>query len=411
MNIYLAVVLFLLLFDLAAAFVIDTLNVRHASPVLPEEFIGYFDEEKYRRSQEYLRVTTRFGLLSAAAMTVVQVAFILSGGFNFADALSRKAGFEQVLTGVIFASALMLALQAVKLPLSAYKTFVIEEKFGFNRTKPGTFALDTLKTWALVLLIGAPVFGLVVWFFEAAGPLAWIYCWAAVVVFELVVSFVAPVLIMPLFNKFVPLEDGELKSEIQRYADSQDFRLAGIYKMDGSKRSSKSNAFFTGFGRFKRIALFDTLIEKHTVPELVSVLAHEIGHYKKRHILKSIGVSALSTGLMFFLLSFFIGNKGLFSAFRMEHLSVYAGIIFFSFLYSPVNTIVSIAGNVFSRRWEFEADGYAASTYGKPDAMIEALKKLSADNLSNLTPHPLKVFVEYSHPPVLERIKALRCAE
>jgi STE24 endopeptidase len=408
MNLYLAVILFLLLFELAVAFIVDTLNVRHASPVLPEEFIGYFDEEKYRKSQEYLKETTGFGLTVSAVTAAAQIAFILSGGFNYADALARKAGFGPVLTGVIFAAALLLLLQAIRVPFSAYKTFVIEGKFGFNRTSAGTFILDLLKSWMLIALIGAPVFGLIVWFFQAAGQWAWLYCWAAVVVFEFLISFAAPVLIMPLFNKFIPLEDGELKTEIQSYADRQNFRLAGIFKMDGSKRSSKSNAFFTGFGRFKRIALFDTLIEKHTVPELVSVLAHEVGHYKKRHILKSIGISALSTGLMFFLLSFFMNNRGLFEAFRMENLSVYASIIFFSFLYSPVNMLISIIGNIFSRKWEFEADNYAAATYGRPEPMITALKKLSADNLSNLTPHPLKVFVEYSHPPVLERIKAIR---
>ena len=178
--------------------------------------------------------------------------------------------------------------------------------------------------------------------------------------------------------------------------------------MDGSKRSSKTNAFFTGFGRFKKIALFDTLIAKHTVDELVSVLAHEIGHYKKGHILKSLAGSALSTGFMFFLLSLFLKNPGLFAAFRMDNISVYASIIFFGFLYSPVNMLISVVNNIFSRKWEYEADRYAAVTTAKPGAMIDALKKLSADNLSNLTPHPMKVFLEYSHPPVLERVKAIR---
>ena len=213
---------------------------------------------------------------------------------------------------------------------------------------------------------------------------------------------------MPLFNKFTPLEEGELKYAIQTYAQSQDFKLKGLFKMDGSRRSSKSNAFFTGFGKYRRIVLFDTLIKNHSVDELVSVLAHEMGHYKKKHILKMMTISILTNGLMFFILSFFINNSGMFAAFRMNNLSIYASLLFFSFLYTPINIILSLAGNVLSRKHEYEADDYAVSTYKKPEAFILALKKLSVDNLSNLTPHPLKVFISYSHPPVLDRIEALK---
>ena len=220
--------------------------------------------------------------------------------------------------------------------------------------------------------------------------------------------FIAPVVIMPIFNKFVPLENGELKGAIEDYAKKQGFKMKGVFSMDGSKRSTKSNAFFTGFGRFRRIVLFDTLISKHTTEELVSILAHEMGHYKKKHILKSIIISILSTGLMFYILSIFMNNPALFHAFQMEHISIYASLFFFGFLYAPIEMILSIFGNMLNRRHEYEADAWAVRTYRRPQSMIAALKKLSVDNLSNLTPHPLKVFLSYSHPPVLERIRSIQ---
>jgi STE24 endopeptidase len=217
-------------------------------------------------------------------------------------------------------------------------------------------------------------------------------------------AFIAPIVILPLFNKFIPLEEGELRSAIEQYAQSEDFKLKGIFKMDASRRSTKSNAFFTGFGKYRRIALFDTLIKKHTIEQLVSVLSHEIGHYKRKHIFKQLCLSVLTNGIMFFILSFFIKNQGLFAAFKMDNLSIYASLFFFAFLYTPINMLFSILSNFISRRHEYEADRYVIKSYGKPEAFIEALKKLTVDNLSNLTPHPIKVFFDYSHPPVLQRI-------
>ncbi len=296
----------------------------------------------------------------------------------------------------------------MSLPFSVYSTFVIEEKYGFNKTTPKTFVLDILKGWLLGVVIGAPVFSAVLWFFGQTGPMAWAYCWGALTVIQIFLMFIAPVVIMPIFNKFIPLEDRELKEAIEEYAKKQDFKMKGVFSMDGSKRSTKSNAFFTGFGRFRRIVLFDTLISKHTTEELVSILAHEMGHYKKKHILKSMIISILSTGLMFYILSIFMNNSGLFMAFQMEHVSIYASLFFFGFLYAPIEMVLSIFGNMLSRRHEYEADAWAVRTYRRPQSMIAALKKLSVDNLSNLTPHPLKVFLSYSHPPVLERIRAIQ---
>ncbi len=270
--------------------------------------------------------------------------------------------------------------------------------------------MDLLKGLGLSAVIGGTVLSVVLWFFEYAGEYAWLYCWIATTLFTIFMQFIAPTWIMPLFNKFIPLEDGELRNAILSYADSVNFPLKNVFVMDGSKRSTKSNAFFTGFGKNKRIALFDTLIEKHTVGELVAVLAHEIGHYKKKHILQGMIISILHMGVVFYLLSIFLTHKGLFDAFYMEEMSIYAGLIFFGMLYSPIEMILSIFMQIFSRKNEYEADRFAAQTTAQPESMINALKKLSADNLSNLTPHPLYVFFNYSHPPTLERIRAIKNA-
>ena len=406
--VFLVIILAILIGEYLLNLIVETKNVRFLRTDLPDEFSGYYDRGKYRKSQEYLKENTRFGLITDSIATPVTIAFILFGGFNLIDQFARSFHLSTIPTGLIFAAVLMLASQIVAIPFSIYSTFVIEEKYGFNKTTPRTFVLDILKTWVLAAVIGGILFSAVLWFFEEAGPWAWAYCWIAVTLFQVFLLFVAPVVIMPIFNKFTPLEDGELRKAIEEYAKKQDFKLKGVFTMDGSKRSTKSNAFFTGFGRFRRIVLFDTLIEKQTKDELVSVLAHEMGHYKKKHILKSIVISIFTTGLMFYILSIFINNRELFAAFQMQHTSIYASLFFFGFLYAPIDMILSVFGNMLSRRHEYEADGYAVATYRKPQSMITALKKLSVDNLSNLTPHPLKVFLTYSHPPVLERIRAIR---
>ena len=408
MNGFLLIILAVLIGAYLLDLIVDTLNVRHVTTVLPEEFEGYYDADKYKKSQRYLRENTRFGIISDTITTPITIAFILFGGFNIIDQFARGFNLGSVLTGLIFAGILLLALQILSIPFSIYSTFVIEERYGFNKTTPKTFILDILKSGLLIAVIGGMVLSVVLWFFEKAGPLAWLYCWIAVTVFQIFLMFIAPVVIMPIFNKFIPLEEGELKQAIEDYARSQEFKLKGIFTMDGSKRSTKTNAFFTGFGRFRRIVLFDTLVEKHTVKELVSILAHEMGHYKKKHILKSICISTLSTGLMFGILSLFLNNRGLFAAFKMQEISIYASLVFFGFLYSPIQMVLSIFGNMLSRRHEYDADEYAVKTYHASASMIAALKKLSVENLSNLTPHPLKVFLSYSHPPVLDRIQAIR---
>ncbi|UCG35198.1 MAG: M48 family metallopeptidase [Candidatus Omnitrophota bacterium] len=408
MNIFLIIILAIIVIDYILDSLVGILNVRHAKLELPQEFAGWYDAGKYKKSQEYLKTGTRFSIVKDTFFTALIIAFILGGGFNYIDKFARQFGFGSILTGLVFGAVVVLIWELLSIPFAIYSTFVIEERFGFNRTTPKTFVFDFIKSLILLAIIGGSAFAAVIWFFRTAGSLAWLYCWIALTLFQLFLIFIAPVVIMPLFNKFKPLAEGELKEAIQDYARSQNFKMKGIYTMDGSRRSSKANAFFTGFGRFRRIALFDTLIQKHTAEELVLVLAHEVGHYKKKHILKMMFISIITSGLMFYLLSFFINNPMLFAAFRMENLSVYGSLFFFGFLYAPISMIFSIIHNILSRKNEYQADSYAVKTYPKPEVFIAALKKLTIDNLSNLTPHPLKVFLDYSHPPILERIKALR---
>lgn len=410
-NNYLCFILGVLVLSYLLELVVSLLNLRSLSPALPAEFQGVFDAPEYARSQEYTRVTTRFSLVHSTCSLVVTLAFILAGGFNLIDVAARSVGWGSIPTGLVFTGLLGALTALLGLPFSLYSTFVIEQRFGFNTTTWTTFFLDQVKAVLLAVLLGGPLLAAILWFFETSGQMAWLYCWLAAVCFILVVQFVAPVVIMPLFNKFIPLEDGPLKEAITRYAQRQQFALQGIYTMDGSKRSTRANAFFTGFGKFRRIVFFDTLLGKLAENELLAVLAHEMGHYKLRHIPVMMVLSMLQMGLMFFILSLFLNNQGLFAAFGMEHVSIYASLVFFGFLYSPLSMLVGIGFNLVSRRNEYQADRYAAETLRDEqggEALINGLKKLSVSNLSNLTPHPLHVFLNYSHPPVMARIAALR---
>ena len=410
-NGYLYFILSVLVLSYLLELAVSLLNLRSLSPELPAEFAGVFDAQEYARSQEYTRTTTRFSLVQSSCSLVLTLVFILIGGFNLIDVAARSFGLGSIATGLVFTGLLGALTALLGLPFSLYSTFVIEQRFGFNTTTWSTFLLDQVKGIVLTVALGGPLLAAILWFFETSGQMAWIYCWLAAVCFILVVQFLAPVVIMPLFNKFIPLEDGPLKEAITRYAKRQNFALQGIYTMDGSKRSNRANAFFTGFGKFRRIVFFDTLISKLAENELLAVLAHEMGHYKLRHIPVMMVLSILQMGLMFFILSLFLNNHGLFAAFAMEHVSIYASLVFFGFLYSPLSMLVGIGFNLFSRRNEFQADRYAAETLQDEqgsESLINGLKKLSVSNLSNLTPHPVHVFLNYSHPPVMARIAALR---
>jgi len=408
MNVYAIIILSALLLEFVLNLIADLLNLKTLQRELPQEFDSVYDAEKYQKSQEYTRTNTRFGFVTSGFNLLVLLVFWFAGGFNFLDTIVRDWHLHPIWTGLIYIGILMAVRMLLSLPFSIYATFVIEERFGFNKTTPAVFITDLLKGLALSIVIGGPLLAGILAFFQYAGTWAWLYGWILSVIFILFLQYIAPTWIMPLFNKFTPLEEGELKERIFSYAQSVAYPLAGVFVMDGSKRSTKSNAFFSGFGKNKRIALFDTLIEKHPVKEMVAILAHEIGHYKLKHILKGMIISMLHTGVVFFLLSLFLSQKALFDAFFMDHMSIYTGLIFFGMLYTPIELILSIFMQAFSRRHEYQADRFAASTTRDPESFIGALKTLSAHNLTNLTPHPFYVFLNYSHPPVLQRIRALK---
>jgi len=407
MNIYLVIILMALIGNYALQNIAGYLNVKCLETRLPDEFQGFYDEVKYKKAQEYTIIQTRFDYISSTIYILLLLPFILLGGFNYVDEFVRGLNLYPIITGLIFFGILYFVYDMISIPFSLYSDFVIEEKFGFNKMTIKTFVLDKCKEYFLVIILGSMILGGLLFFFEKAGTYAWLYAWALVSFFTLIAQPLYNMVIAPMFNKFTPLENGKLKEGIEQYSRKVKFPLKEISVMDGSKRSTHSNAYFSGFLK-KRIALFDTLIEKHSPEELVAVIAHEVGHYKRRHIVKGMIFSILHSGILFFLLSLFINNKGLASAFRMEQTSVYAGFVFFGLLYSPIILLLSIFKNYISRKYEFEADRFAAETTRSVNAMILALKNLSMSNLANLTPHPWNVFFNYTHPPVLERIKALR---
>ncbi len=410
MNAYALVILGALLFESILNFAANALNLGALDPNLPGEFQDTYDAERYRRSQEYTRERTRFGMVHQVFDLAVLLIFWGLGGFAWLDGEVRELGWSQPTSGLAFIGALLLAKTLLDLPFRWHSTFGIEERFGFNKTTPKTFWADLVKGLLLTALIGGMLLWVVLWFFETTGDYAWVWCWLVTTVFTVLLQFLAPTWIMPLFNKFQPLEDGELRQAVLGYADKVRFPLEGMFVIDGSRRSTKSNAFFTGFGKHKRVALFDTLIEKHSTDELVAIVAHEIGHFKLRHILKGMLLGIVQTGIVFFLLSVFLKAEGLFTAFGIEKPSIYAGLVFFLLLYSPLDLVLSFFMQAFSRKNEFEADRFARETTGSGEELAAALKQLSADSLSNLTPHPLYVLLNYSHPPVLQRIEALRSA-
>jgi len=406
-NPYALLILAAILLQNGLALAADLLNLRALSPTPPPGFEDVYDAERYARSQEYTRARTRFSFVPQAFDLVLLLAFWFLGGFAWLDGAARALGFGPIGTGLAFIGALALGKTLLDLPFRYYATFVLEERFGFNKTTRATFWADTAKGLALALVLGGPLLAAILYFFERAGANAWLLCWGAVALFTVVLQFIAPTWIFPLFNKFQPLEEGELRSAVLAYARKVSFPLEGLFVIDGSRRSTKANAFFTGFGKRKRVALFDTLIEKHPTEELVAVVAHEIGHYKRGHILKGLVLSILQAGAVFWLLSLFLHRVALFQAFGIETPSVHAGLVFFSLLYAPLELVLSLAMQAFSRRNEFEADAWARETTGQPERLASALKRLSADSLSNLTPHPLYVALHHSHPPLVERVRAL----
>lgn len=408
MNIYAKIILFALLSNFLLELLADLLNLRALSSKLPPEAEGIYDQESYRKSQQYTQAKTRFAQLAKAFDLAVLLLFWFAGGFNALDLLVGGWHFSPLGTGLGYIAILALGKFILGLPFSVYGTFVLEARFAFNRTTPRTFLLDLGKGLLLAVAIGGPLLAGILLLFQALGSQAWLYAWAGITIFSLLLQFIAPTWIMPLFNKFSPLAEGELKEQIMAYAKEVGFSLHNVFVIDGSKRSAKANAFFTGFGKHKRIALFDTLIEKHGAGELLAILAHEIGHYKKKHILQGLLLGIAHMGIMLFLLGVFLRHPGLFAAFGMENISVHAGLIFFSLLFTPLEFLLALLLHRISRRNEYEADRFAVQTTQRQEELIAALKKLSQNNLANLTPHPFYVFLHYSHPPLLARLQAIR---
>jgi len=392
-------------------FIATILNLKALSPDLPREFADVFDAERYAQSQAYTRESARFEIIHSVFSLTTLLIFWTLGGFGWLDSLARGLIAGDIPAGLVFLGLLFLGHTLLHLPFSIYDTFVIEEKFGFNKTTPMTFAVDQIKGLLLAAVLGLPLVAGLLWIFGKV-PHAWLWAWGLFVTFQLFLTWLAPTLILPLFNKFTPMADGPLLRAIHAMAQKCGFPLAEISVMDGSKRSTKANAFFTGFGKTKKIALYDTLVEEQTQDEIVAVLAHEIGHFKLRHIVQRLAVSVVQAGALFFLLGLVIDggkfSRELFDAFGVEKISPHVGFVLFGLLFAPASRLLGIAAAAWSRKHEFEADAFAAKATGNPESLVTALKKLSAKNLSNLTPHPFRVFLDYSHPPVLVRIHALR---
>ena len=407
MNVYAWIVLSAILLDLLLQGAVSYLNLRTLRGGPPPEVADLYGGEKWEKTREYLAARLRLGWAEQIFDTVLLLAFWFLEGFPALDRAAPALGMGEVGKGLSFLSILLLGKALLGLPFQAWSTFVVEEKFGFNRTTLRTFLLDRLKGLLLFALLGLPLMAGILAFFLYAGKWAWLLCWGAVTLFSLFVQYIAPTWIFPLFNKFTPMEKGPLEEKIRDYAQRIGFPLQGIFVADGSRRSGKANAFFTGFGRNKRIVLFDTLLQKHTEEEVLAVLAHEMGHYKKKHVLKGTLQGILHAGILLFLLSLFLHVPGLHKAFFMERITVHGALVFFGLLYAPAELLLSLFFNKLSRLHEYQADRFAKETLGTPEPLASALKKLSAHHLSHPCPHPLAVALTSSHPPLLHRLRAL----
>lgn len=386
---------------------LEYLNSTSWSDVLPVELKDIYSEEKYRKSQNYHKDNQRFSLISSSISFIVLLAVLYFEGFAVLDNWVRTFTSNPIILALCFFGILGLAMDILSTPFSLYSIFIIEEKYGFNKSTLRTFILDKLKSWLLAIILGGGLLSLIVWVYTISGAWFWIVVWAVLSIFSLFMTMFYSSLIVPLFNKQTPLEDGELRSAIEDFAKETGFNLQNIFVIDGSKRSSKANAYFSGLGPKKRIVLYDTLINDHSVDELVAVLAHEIGHYKKKHTLAGLFVSLIQTGLMLFILSYFIGNPILSQALGSSIASFHLGVLTFGILYTPISLLLGIITNVISRLNEYSADRFAGENF-RSDTLMLALKKLSVNNLSNLKPHPAYVFFYYSHPPLLKRLAALK---
>ena len=407
-----SIVIVTLLLEYALSTISSLLNQSSLASTIPKEFEGVYDAAKYAKSQDYTRAKARFSHVTRTFDLCLLLTFwLLFDGFERLDVWAREVVPEDrpVLQGLAYFGVFGIFVQVMALPFEVYSTFVLEEHFGFNKTTCRTFVMDRIKSLFLTLVLAPFPLGLVIYYFSNSGPYGWFWAWSIITAFQVVLLLIAPILIMPLFLKFTELPQGELRTAIESYAKSVDFKAAGgIFEVDGSTRSSHSNAFFTGFGSTKRIALFDTLIQQSNTSEIIAVLAHEVGHEKKGHVTNRLLTAIVHTFALFWVMSFFLAEPALFSAFSVSHPSVHVGLVLFGLLYEPINVFLEILMTMRSRADEREADRYSVDTNGDAEALVSGLKKLSKNNLDNLTPHPFHVWLTYSHPPVLERIQLIR---
>jgi STE24 endopeptidase len=400
-------ILFILVGEFILATVMNYLNAKRFKDPIPTDLNDVYNSEEYEKSQAYKLSNYKFGIVTSIFSLALILGFLFFGGFAWVDDFAYKLTSNTIVQALIFFGIIVLGSDILNIPFSYYQTFVIEEKFGFNKTTHKTFLIDKLKQWAMTIIIGGGILSLVIWFFQWAGTNFWLYTWGLITIFTLLMNLFYSKLIVPLFNKQEPLEAGSLKEKIEHYAANVGFDLQHIFVINGSKRSTKANAYFSGFGKEKRVTLYDTLINDLEEEEIVAVLAHEIGHYKHKHIIFNLVSSILLTGFMLFLLSLFINNPEVSLAIGVDRPSFHAALIGFGILYSPVSEITGLLINYFSRKFEYEADDYAKNTYAALP-LVSSLKKLSKNSLSNLTPHPAYVFMHYSHPPLKERIRNLK---
>ncbi|MAU72619.1 MAG: peptidase M48 [Pseudozobellia sp.] len=407
MNILFYVIIAILVFQFVLETTLDYLNARHYSDPIPDDLGDVFDEKEYLKSQDYKKTNYRFGLFTSSFSLLLTLGFLSFGGFEMVDQYVRSITEEPIFMALLFFGIIMIGNDLITLPFSYYSTFVIEERFGFNKTSKKLFFFDKLKGWLMLALFGGGILASIILFFELAGPNFWIYAWAIVATFTIFMNLFYSKLIVPIFNKQTPLEQGSLKNKIEGFAQNVGFELQNIFVIDGSKRSTKANAYFSGFGREKRVTLYDTLINDLEEEEIVAVLAHEVGHYKKNHIIFNLTASLVLTAATLFILSLFINNPEVSYAIGVTNPSFHAALIGFAILYSPISEITGLIMNHLSRKFEYQADDYAKSTYAALP-LISSLKKLSKNSLSNLTPHPAYVFMHYSHPPLSKRIANLK---
>lgn len=386
---------------------ISFLNAKHFGDKIPKELNDVYNEEEYYKSQNYKKENYKFSLITSSFSILLTLAFFLFEGFSWVDSIARNITENEILIPLIFFGIIMLGSDVITTPFSYYQNFVIEEKYGFNKSTKKLFFLDKLKGWALTIILGGSILALIVWFYQQTGPYFWIYIWVFIAVFSIFMTLFYSSLIVPLFNKQTPLEDGELRSSIEGFAKKVDFNLDKIFVIDGSKRSTKANAYFSGFGLKKRIVLYDTLINDLENDEIVAVLAHEVGHYQKKHVFINMVISIMLTGFTLFILSLLINNPILSGALSVDQPSFHIGLIAFGVIYSPISEITGILMNYISRKFEYQADDYAMEKFNA-ESLISSLKKLSKNSLSNLTPHKASVIMHYSHPTLLQRILHLK---